>query len=84
MAKEAINGPREESYGDALISFDRTAGLMSAAGFRRDGEKILPSDVAIIMALVKIARLAASPGHEDSWIDLAGYAALGAEIAEIE
>ena len=57
---------------------------MSATGFRRDGEKILPSDVAIIMALVKIARLAASPGHEDSWIDLAGYAALGAEIAEIE
>jgi hypothetical protein len=33
------------------------------------------------MALVKIARLANSPDHMDSWIDIAGYAACGGEIA---
>ena len=26
-------------------------------------------------------RLAASPNHEDSWVDLVGYAACGAELA---
>ena len=28
-----------------------------------------------------VARLAASPNHEDSWVDLVGYAACGAELA---
>lgn len=38
------------------------------------------TDVSAMMACVKLARLAETPGHEDSWIDLAGYAACGAEI----
>ena len=29
---------------------------------------------------VKLARLAESIGHDDSWIDIIGYAALGGEI----
>ena len=33
------------------------------------------------MALLKIARIASSPAKEDNWVDLAGYAANGAEIA---
>ena len=38
-------------------------------------------DVAAMMALLKIARIASSPAKEDNWVDLAGYAANGAEIA---
>jgi hypothetical protein len=41
-------------------------------------------DVAILMALMKVARLIESPGHEDSWTDLAGYAACGARCAIAE
>lgn len=40
-----------------------------------------PTDVAIMCALLKIARLENDPAHADSWVDLAGYAACGGEIA---
>ena len=43
---------------------------------------IEPEDVAIMMALLKISRLAATPDHLDGWIDIAGYAALGGEISQ--
>ena len=42
---------------------------------------VLPETVALLMALLKAARAATNPGHLDSWIDLAGYAACGGEIA---
>ena len=38
-------------------------------------------DVAMMMLLVKIARLMHSPGHQDSHIDIAGYASILEEIA---
>jgi hypothetical protein len=49
-------------------------------------ESTIPShltayDVAMMMLLVKIARLMNSPGHQDSHIDIAGYASILEEIA---
>lgn len=38
-------------------------------------------DVALLMALFKIARARANPNHADTWVDIAGYAACGAEVA---
>ena len=40
-----------------------------------------PHDIAVLMALVKIARISTSPQVADHWIDLAGYAACGGGIA---
>ena len=37
--------------------------------------------MAIMMALLKIARISKNPQHMDNWVDLAGYAACGGEIA---
>lgn len=34
------------------------------------------------MIAMKLSRLVQTPGHRDSWLDIAGYAALGHEIAE--
>lgn len=76
-ADDLINGERDASYGDALDSFTRIAKLWTATL----GIEISPTQVALLLAQLKLARLAASPTHEDSWIDLAGYAALGGEIA---
>lgn len=53
--------------------------FMSRGNIRLDG-----IDVAILMALMKIARLIESPNHMDSWVDLAGYAACGARCAGAE
>lgn len=41
---------------------------------------ILPEDVAAMLALLKIARIASGHAKADNWVDLAGYAACGGEI----
>ena len=43
-----------------------------------------PADVAAMMSMLKLARIAKSPEKADSWIDLAGYAACGGECATQE
>lgn len=43
--------------------------------------EVTPADVAIMSALIKVSRLQNTPDHEDSWIDIAGYAACGVECA---
>lgn len=43
---------------------------------------MLPEDVAAMMALLKIARIASGHAKADNWVDLAGYAACGGEIEE--
>jgi hypothetical protein len=37
----------------------------------------------MMMAGVKLARLSATPDHQDSWVDLAGYAATGSECLHV-
>lgn len=76
-AMDAINGTRAATYGDARTGLTRIAKLWEQV---LDTE-VDPDQVAICMALVKIARLVESPGHTESWVDVAGYAALGSEIA---
>ena len=47
------------------------------------GTPITSIDVAAMMVLLKVARVSGSCGEsEDSWVDIAGYAACGAELAE--
>lgn len=43
------------------------------------GTDIGPQDVAALMILLKVSRLSRSPDELDHWIDIAGYAACGAE-----
>ena len=45
------------------------------------GRKVYPADVAMMMSLLKIARIKANRGYADGYVDLAGYAACGAECA---
>lgn len=76
-AKEIVNGARQENYGSPEKNFANIA-LYWSVYLSRD---IKPTDVALMMVLMKLARLENKPDHEDSWIDIAGYAANGAEIA---
>jgi len=77
-ALEAVTGKREDDYGDKLKNHQNIADLWSI--FLK--HKITAHDVAICMALLKIARLMHSH-HDDAYIDLAGYAAIAREI-EVE
>lgn len=73
-----VTGAREETYGGPEQSFGTIADLWSVYL----GRAVAPHDVAALLALLKLARLKHSGGqHRDSWVDLAGYAACGAECA---
>jgi hypothetical protein len=76
-AKGLITGDREEDYGDPGSNFRCIADMWSAYL----DHVIAPHDVAAMMILLKLSRVQTSPGKRDSWVDLAGYAALGAEVA---
>lgn len=78
---------RHKTYGPPTRNFENIAQLWAA--YIRARSRNMPldtldftlADVAAMMALVKIARLAETPGHFDSWTDIAGYAACGVEVA---
>lgn len=83
-AEKCVCGQRETDYGTPEDNFKAIAELWSAYLDRMSvgkyGNTIVEAkDVAAMMALLKIARIAAGGGKADSWIDLAGYAACGAE-----
>ncbi len=76
-AAECVLKDRASQYGGVEDNFRTIANFWSVYL----GRKVYPADVAAMMALLKIARAKANPRHADSWVDLAGYAACGAECA---
>ena len=77
-AERCVCGKREQDYGTPESNFTMIANLWNAY-LSCDG--FTAQDVAVMMALLKIARIATGTGTADSFIDLAGYAACGCEIA---
>ena len=81
-AERCVCGGREQDYGSPENSFKRIADLWNAyCGFDDGRGKFSAVDVAIMMALLKVARIANNPGHMDSYVDGCGYFACGGEIA---
>jgi len=76
-AKQCVCGQRENEYGSPEDNFKAIAKLWSAY----KNVDFSANDVAMMMALLKIARIRTGTATEDSFVDLAGYAACGAEIA---
>lgn len=77
-AKEIIYGDREQTYGSPdknlrVIAEYWTAHLNASKSVNL---RLTVDDVCVMMVLLKAARLANSPKHEDSLVDLIGYAAL--------
>lgn len=84
-AKRCVCGDREQDYGSPENNFqtiaDMWATYISVKCISNNSDVcILPEDVAAMMGLMKIARIASGNAHEDNWVDLAGYAACGGEI----
>ncbi|AOT24975.1 hypothetical protein PBI_KALPINE_55 [Mycobacterium phage Kalpine] len=70
-AEEIINGQRALDYGDAKENHERIATLWGA--YKR-GVEFSPEDVAVMMILLKIARFMENGYHNDTVVDIAGYA----------
>lgn len=77
-AEALVNGDRQDTYGTPTESLGRIAGLWSVVL----GQEIEPAQVALLLASLKVARLSVGLDHRDGWVDLAGYAAIGAEVAD--
>lgn len=75
-AKQYINVDRADTHGDAESNF----GLIAAYWSAHLNKNISPHDVAVMMTLMKLARMRSNPAHVDSAIDAAGYSALAGEI----
>lgn len=79
-ALACVNGERNENYGTPEDSFQMIASFWNAYLCISDEGGIRARDVAAMLALLKIARIARGAVHDDNWVDLAGYAACGGEI----
>ncbi len=76
-ARQAVTVDRAATHGDAERTFGRIAAVWSA----RLGIEITPDQFCILLVDLKTCRAWGNPGHADSWVDVAGYAACGGEIA---
>lgn len=76
-ARVCVCGEREQDYGTPEDSFALIGKLWAVYM----GVDFTPKDVAMMMALLKVARIK-NGDKADSFVDLAGYAACAGEIAE--
>lgn len=80
-AETCVCGHREQDYGSPENNFQIIADLWNAyLGSERLRIQISAHDVAMLMALLKVARIRNNGGTYDSYVDLAGYAACAGEI----
>lgn len=70
-------GDREQDYGSPEHNFELIANLWSAYL----DANISAVDVAMMMSLLKVARVKSGRIHEDNFIDGCGYFACAGEIA---
>lgn len=71
---------RNDQYGEPEDCFQDIANLWAAY----KGVDFDPFDVAMMMALLKVARAKANPQHTDNYVDLCGYGSIAGELANKE
>ncbi len=71
---------RGSAYGDAYTNHKRIADFWSLIL----ETEVRPDQVAPMMIGVKLTRLIETPDHQDSYIDIAGYAATGSQVKDDE
>lgn len=76
-ASDCISRDRQATHGGPKRNF----GIIAAYWSVHLDHPVTASDVAVMMTLMKCARIKANPSHVDSWVDGAGYLACGGEIA---
>ena len=82
-AKKCVCGDREQDYGSPENNFATIANLWTNylnAEFKSFNFMLGPGDVAAMMILLKVSRIASGNGKNDNWVDIAGYSACGGEL----
>lgn len=82
-ASKMVNGDREEDYGSPENNFETIAALWRDYIHASNPSCCVwidAKDVAAMLMLLKVARIASGHAKSDNWVDAAGYAACGGEI----
>lgn len=80
QAKKCVCTDKNETYGKPEDNFDFIAKLWG--DYLGSDYLIDAKDVAVMMMLLKVARIATGKHNPDNYIDIAGYAACGCEIGD--
>ena len=80
QASERVCGDRPDVHGPLEDSFGMIAAIWSV----KLGVQVSPEQVALMLIDLKGVRAWGNPAHHDSWVDIAGYAACGGELAVSE
>ena len=75
-AIEIVGGDRQKEYGDKVDNHNNIAKLWSAYL----DVKIEAHDVSVMMILLKVARTKIGTRTKDTYVDMAGYAAIAGQI----
>ena len=75
-ANKLVGGDRQKDYGDKVKNHNNIAKLWSAYL----DTPVTAHDVAIMMALLKIARTKLGAVSKDTYIDMSAYSAIAGEI----
>ena len=78
-AKQYVTKDREATHGDMEDNFE-SIGMLWEQYFSYEWT-FSPTDVAVMMALLKIARLKSNKDNPDNYIDACGYMACAGELA---
>ena len=78
-AAELISGPRDQEYGDRLLSFTNIVKLWNAYLGDRIDPPLEPGEIGVLLSLMKTARLK-SNRKPDTFVDGSAYLALAGEM----
>lgn len=83
-ASICVSTDRNRTYGEPEDSFHMVAAMWTSllSGKLQRHVPVEPHEVAACLGALKLVRAVESPEHDDNWVDLAGYAACGAECVE--
>ena len=76
-AADLVDGDRRRQHGEPEETHARIAALWSAYLADR---QLTGHDVAMLLLLVKVARIATGTPNPDNYVDIAGYAGIAAEL----
>jgi hypothetical protein len=77
--EQCVCKDRQKTHGDPEDNFADIAELWAVYKDR----PFTSHDVAVMMVLVKVARLKTSLEYKDNWIDIAGYAICGGSLSRL-
>ena len=85
-AADLVSGDRADQHGDMLLNHRNIAALWNAyLKIRREpGRHLMPDDVAMMMARMKVARTQRGHANDDDLTDAAGYLAVSSQVRDYQ